>query len=113
WKVDDTATMLLMRRFYENLLGRFDETRAVAGDDYAPGTPMPKATALREAKRWLRGMTLPERDRTLQAMHLEEDQLASRGRPGTAVSPLGGAKESKPYDHPYYWAAFILVGDPG
>ena len=40
WKVDDTATALLMRRFYEGLLGRR------AGLD----RPLPKAEALREAK---------------------------------------------------------------
>ena len=46
WKVDDTATALLMQRFYANLLGR------------RPGLtgPMPKAEALREAKAWLRGL---------------------------------------------------------
>ena len=45
WKVDDTATSLLMQRFYANLLGR------------RPGltAPMPKAEALHEAKTWLRG----------------------------------------------------------
>ncbi len=46
WKVDDTATALLMQRFYANLLGR------------RPGLtgPMPKAEALQEAKTWLRGL---------------------------------------------------------
>ena len=46
WKVDDTATALLMQRFYANLLGR------------RPGLsgPMPKAEALREAKAWLRSL---------------------------------------------------------
>ena len=45
WKVDDTATSLLMQRFYANLLGR------------RPGltAPMPKAEGLHEAKTWLRG----------------------------------------------------------
>ena len=42
WKVDDLATSLLMRRFYENLLGK------------RPGLtkPMPKAESLAEAKAW-------------------------------------------------------------
>ena len=50
WKVDDTATALLMQRFYANLLGR------------RPGLsqPMPKAEALREAKAWLRGLRRAE-----------------------------------------------------
>ena len=46
WKVDDTATALLMQRFYANLLGRRAGLTA----------PMPKAEALREAKAWLRGL---------------------------------------------------------
>lgn len=48
WDVDDTATYLLMTRFYENLTGRFDDVR-----DGMQATPMPKSRALREAKRWL------------------------------------------------------------
>ncbi len=45
WKVDDTATALLMTRFYQNMLGK------------RPGLskPMPKAEALGEAKKWLAG----------------------------------------------------------
>ena len=46
WKVDDTATALLMQRFYANLLGR---RAGLTG-------PLPKAEALREAKAWLRGL---------------------------------------------------------
>src|SRR4029077_20394677 len=50
WKVDDTATALLMQRFYANLLGR------------RPGLTgsIPKAEALREAKAWLRGLRRAE-----------------------------------------------------
>ena len=29
------------------------------------------------------------------------------------VSEPKGAKDEKPYAHPYYWAAFVLIGDPG
>src|SRR5262249_56784503 len=47
WKVADKATALLMQRFYANLLGR----RA------GLSRPLPKAEALDEAKRWLRGLT--------------------------------------------------------
>jgi CHAT domain-containing protein/tetratricopeptide (TPR) repeat protein len=101
WAVDDRATSLLMVRFYANLLGR------------RPGLekPMPKSEALHEAKRWLR--------------HLKEDQVApaleelNRGGARLLVtedSPPRSDKEEKahrPYSHPSYWSAFILIGDPG
>ena len=46
-KVDDTATALLMVRFYESLLDfRSDLAR-----------PLPKARTLAEAKRWLCALT--------------------------------------------------------
>jgi CHAT domain-containing protein/Tfp pilus assembly protein PilF len=76
WKVEDRATSLLMRRFYENRAGAYADTRAGV-----TGEPMTKAAALREAKRWLRDYTDEEGHR--------------------------------PYAHPYYWSAFILIGERG
>ncbi len=74
WKVDDAATSRLMRRFYEDWLGKYEAQRLGL-----VGEPMTKAAALREAKLWLRGYT---------------DESGGR-----------------PYEHPYYWSAFILIGD--
>lgn len=74
WKVDDRATALLMRRFYENRSGHFTGERSGHVAE-----PFSKAEALAEAKAWLR-------------MYEEE--------PGR-----------RPYEHPYYWSAFILIGD--
>jgi tetratricopeptide (TPR) repeat protein len=93
WKVDDDATALLMARFYRNLLGKREGLKA----------PLPKAEALAEAKRWLRG--------------------ADRSEVGTALSALPRgtivrreAVKSEPTAHPYedptYWAGFVLVGAP-
>lgn len=48
WKVDDTATALLMRRFYQNLFG---------------GRAMPAPRALAQAKRWLRSYENPRGER--------------------------------------------------
>ena len=104
WKVDDTATAVLMQRFYANLLGR------------RPGltTPMPKADALREAKAWLRGLKRAE----VLARFAEMSNGVDRGtgakarKPTEAASIPAGGDNERPYDHPYYWAAFVLVGDP-
>lgn len=52
WKVEEEATTLLMGRFYENLAGAYSDHR-----DGQSGLPMSGAAALREAKRWLRGLT--------------------------------------------------------
>ncbi len=92
WKVDDRATALLMTRFYQNLLGKRP----------AMSKPMPKAEALREAKTWLRSLTVDQID--------SEKAALQRGD----VRPLGKVNLSgkRPYDHPHYWAAFVLVGDP-
>ena len=74
WKVEDKATSLLMRRFYENRLGKYkDERRGRAG------VPMTKGDALQEAKHWLR------------------DYVDDSGH--------------RPYGHPYFWSAFVLIGD--
>ncbi len=105
WKVDDTATALLMQRFYANLLGR------------RPGltAPMPKAEALREAKTWLRGLRRSE----VLALTAELSGGVERGK-GTKARPAAelaaavpaGEDNDRPYASPHFWAAFVLAGDP-
>jgi tetratricopeptide (TPR) repeat protein len=104
WKVDDTATSLLMERFYADLLG------------HRPGLsgPLPKAEALAEAKAWLRGLDGAEAARLAAALAAaERGTKTTRPQPPRPASPPGSAPApGHPYDHPYYWAAFVLVGDP-
>jgi CHAT domain-containing protein len=98
WKVDDTATELLMVRFYENLLGKREGL----------SKPLPKAEALREAKKWLRELPRAERDRLAAALQ----QGKERGPLVQIDKPVAAEGEGPPYAHPYYWAAFVLYGDP-
>lgn len=82
WKVDDTATALLMIRFYKNLLGTFDEERAAPNERYAAGEAMPKAEALREAKLWLRGLSAKEVRDLCTTYELSAPTSTTRGETG-------------------------------
>ena len=105
WEVDDSATALLMDRFYRNLLGKRE---GLTG-------PMPKAAALAEAKKWLRNLTQDEVAQRLAT--LTDGVIRGKGQKAIAVAaPQVAAKDDpkqvKPFDHPRYWAGFILIGDP-
>ncbi len=100
WKVDDTVTALLMERFYQNLLGKRE------GLD----KPMTKAAALAEAKAWLR--TLSQEEALKRAVSWSEGVARSKGAAKfpTPYIPAAAKADDPPFAHPYYWAAFILVG---
>jgi CHAT domain-containing protein len=103
WKVDDTATALLMLRFYENLLGKRQGTK-----------PRGRADALAEAKRWLAGLSRE------QALALTGELVAGELR-GTIKKLKPASKKpdvrvkvpagERPFAHPAYWAAFVLIGE--
>jgi CHAT domain-containing protein len=102
WKVDDTATALLMIRFYENLLGK------------RPGLNkgMKRAEALAEAKKWLAGLKRKQAGEL--AARLSGGVLRgteAEAKPVVKGKPAKLPQGEYPFAHPYYWAAFVLVGD--
>jgi CHAT domain-containing protein/tetratricopeptide (TPR) repeat protein len=104
WRVDDKATSLLMARFYRNLLGKRPRL----------SKPMPKAEALHEAKEWLRNLTADEVGGELAALDRGGVRPLAKDSGGAAPGgrPAPGPGGMRPYAHPYYWAAFLLIGDP-
>jgi CHAT domain-containing protein/Tfp pilus assembly protein PilF len=101
WQVDDAATALLMDRFYANLLGQRDGLKQ----------PLGKAEALAEAKTWLR--TLPRAEALKLAAKITGGVERGKGRPALPLTPAvpEADRDEPPYAHPFYWAAFVLVGD--
>lgn len=75
---------------------------------------MGKAAALHDAKQWLRNLTATE---ALERLGTLTNGIVRGERPAkevikTVPIPKDAGKDYKPYSHPRYWAAFILIGDP-
>lgn len=75
---------------------------------------MPKAEALHEAKGWLRNLTADEVGSELAALDRGPVRPLAKDSGGATqgASVASNSAGLRPYSHPYYWAAFILVGDP-
>src|SRR4029077_15327820 len=84
WKVDDTATALLMVRFYENLLGNRDGRKALG-----------RAEALAEARTWLRGLSRKDAPGVARALTGGLPQ-GTDGRRGKVVPLLPVVKKPAP-----------------
>ncbi len=100
WAVDDNATALLMTRFYENLLGKRADLKKA----------LKRAEALHEAQSWLRSLSRKE-----ALAHLgERTEGVVRGPivSRRVVVEKKVADSVRPYAAPYFWAAFLLIGDP-
>jgi CHAT domain-containing protein len=96
WKVDDQATALLMTRLYQNLLGKREGLNG----------PMPKSAALHEARNWLRSLPAEQADALIAKLPPDERGQVRERKPTAAPA------SAHPFEHPYFWAAFILIGDP-
>ena len=83
WRVNDLASSLLIRRFYVELLGGVH----------------PAAEALRHAQLWLR-------DATVADLSSHDSSLANDRR----WRLLGVDYQDRPYENPYFWAGYFLVG---
>jgi CHAT domain-containing protein len=101
WNVNDLSTALLMERFYQNLLGQREGLKA----------PLGKAEALAEAKHWLRSLPRAEALKRAEAIGAGVAR-APGAKELPRVGVAEGPKDQPPYAHPFYWAAFVLVGDP-
>ena len=88
-----------MDRFYANLLR----------DRVGVADSMTTREALEEAQDWLRALTLAESTEKLGRV---SDTIA-RGvnqEQSKAANNSVRSSASNPYDHPYYWGAFVLIG---
>jgi hypothetical protein len=98
WKVPDHATSLLMNRFYANLLARRE----------GRSKPLPKAEALDEAKGWLRNLTAEQAEDEMKRLKITPAVVTRSERPVARLT----AEPTRPFEHPYNWAGFVLIGDP-
>jgi CHAT domain-containing protein len=108
WVVEDLSTMLLMEHFYQAHLH----------------DGLPPAAALRQAQRWLRDLTADhlrqrfaaEREALLRQRFADErEALRTTHMPGDVVSTqfhrfAALDPDSRPFAHPFYWAAFTFSG---
>ena len=117
WPVDDVSTALLMARFHEGRLGSFGAPRVIRGWSYAPGKPMLTIDALDEAKTWLRSLTNAQVEQRIAELHLAHDPpdpaLRDHRGPFQRLNPpIPPDPNAHPFDRPYYWAPFVLLGSP-
>src|SRR5262249_54412110 len=96
WKVPDLATAFLMDRFYENLLSRGLE----------------RDLALSEAQQATREVTVGQLREEWLSSAMIEQLAAGDDRAERALHELAGKPDDhRPFEHPFYWGAFICQGD--
>jgi CHAT domain-containing protein len=93
WSVGDLSSSILIERFYRLHLD----------------SGLSPEAALRQAQIWLRDMTAAELTHHLGRLRRQRgsgyENVSAAWRRFAAMDP-----RVKPYDHPYYWAAFTFTG---
>jgi CHAT domain-containing protein/tetratricopeptide (TPR) repeat protein len=96
WPIDDSATAMLVGRFYEEL------TAEIGADGRGD-----VAAALARAQRWLRSLTREQARRWRRERGVKE-LPATRGSDST--SPLSPSIADAPFADPYFWAGLVPYG---
>lgn len=87
WETDDLTSSIMLCRVYENMCGLFDQARRVADTDYAPGSSIPAAQALLEARRWLRMLDAARLRSAIDSYRLPADTLTPEARAAQLREP--------------------------
>ncbi len=96
WRVESTANALVMIEFYRRLK--------------AGSTPI---NALKEAVAWLRELTAGELTKWYESLlnQLPPEGLRMKAQLATQLYRTSQMEaDTKLYNHPYYWAAFVISG---
>ena len=93
WEAHDLVTLLVMERFYTDLLDG-----------------KPAAVALRDAQVAVREMTAREVDEAIERWPAEDVQFA--GVRGDFDGVPVAAVDDRPFADPFYWAPFMVIGRP-
>ncbi|MUG92859.1 CHAT domain-containing protein [Scytonema sp. UIC 10036] len=97
WTVNDKSTAYLMIKFLQNLQEAF-----TLGQDVSI------AVALNQAQKWLRDITWEDLEKwqsSLQPLDITKDREVRVNRPQSE-----NLTSNKPFESPYYWAAFTAIG---
>ena len=104
WEVDDLATLILMDRFYGNLLER----------------GLSRSQSLREAQRYLREELTVALLRTewltnarIESVAAQDDSVRTHCETWLQWCNASRDDTDVPFHESLYWAGFVLVGDPG